>query len=1147
MTKSSKTKTKQPIAAEFWIGLGASAGGLEALRGFFRNVPNDLSATYIIAQHMSPHHKSMLTDIIGRETIMEVLEITDSLVPLPNTVYITPPNSNVIVEKDQLRLADPSKSIAAPKPSVDVFLASLADAKGEKAVAVILSGTGSDGAKGIQAVHEKGGVTVAQDEMTAKYSSMPSAAIETGKVDLVMSPEELGAQLSQVITVPRNLDILKASPINLDGVSELLSLLHNQTKVNFKCYKTPTFQRRVARRMAAVKVTTLPEYVKIAREQPDEVKELFKDLLISVTAFFRDAQEFEALRYHLRKLVQNTEDNFIRVWIPGVATGEEAYSIAILFHEICREYDPPKQCRLQIFGTDIDANAIETARRGFYPQAEFTEMDSDVIKRYFDPAPKGYQVKKMIREKVVFSIHNVAQDPPFLNLDLVSCRNLLIYFQAQLQAEVFARFHYSLKPNGLLFLGKSEAVAASEDLFRLSDRDKHIFFQRPNVVRKVPNDILQGTPSRLGIHPNNTYSQPKTSTQQQQLNERFDALVAAIGPNAIITNSDFQLVKSFGQMTKYIGLDAGMVNTKATSLLVEPYRQDGRFAVPAALRKNTKVIGNVRQNSEDPKLKNRIVVYPLAAPENEEILALVVFEEWEETIPTADTQGLIPPNAIQQFEQLNNELAITRTNLQQTTEELETSNEELQAVNEELQSSNEELQSTNEELETSNEELQSTNEELSTVNEELQVNAQQLGTLNQDLKGVLHNISVPMIVVDRSMNITYVSAATENIFKIEADLALPHLSRVQVPDGFPSLIDNINKVFADSTSQEFSVDHDNVSATVTISPYYSETHEVMGAIVVLNDNTQELIDTKNELQLIFDNVPEAIKVRDAEGRIVRANIATDRLLGLTERKSEGTNTYDYYHESIRDEIRKSDLNILETGIAVINEVRKIVYHDGRSLWVRWSRIPVQQPNKDLPLLYTVKQDITAEYQSQEGLIVSERRLNAAITATSIGLWERDFQSEDIYWSDEIRKIAGFKKDEKITFEKFESCVHPDDLELLHKTRIDHIKNGTPYSVEYRFQRHDGKYIWVETSARAELNENGDVIRFTGTLTDISKKKSDFIELSTINSQLNLASNLSGVGYWVIDLIACTLMWSEEVFNIHGLTPEEYNPELESAI
>ncbi len=842
----------------FWVGIGASAGGLEALRNLVRNLPPVLSATYIVTQHMAPHHKSMLAEIIGRETDMPVLDVTDKLKPSANAIYITPPNSNIIVENGLLRLIDPSPAPAAPKPSADLFFTTLAEAKGDRAIGIVLSGTGSDGSDGVRAIRQNGGITISQDELTAKYASMPVSALETGCVDLVMSPEEIGAQFSKIVAVPRDLDKLRASPVNMDSVSELIQLLLDHSGVNFRHYKSATFQRRVERRMIAVSAGTLEEYVKVAKASTAEVDLLFRDLLISVTSFFRDTGEFEGIRSHIESIVESKRESHIRVWVAGTATGEEAYSLAMVFAEVLGGLQAYERTRIQIFATDIDDRAIEVARRGFYPETSLHEVPKHYIDEYFDEAPGGYTVKKSLREKVIFSVHNLAQDPPFLNLDMVSCRNLLIYFQPLLQAHVFARFHYSLLPHGLLFLGKSETVAAAESLFRMSGQFKHIFYQRPTADRGEIREKAFTPRSGASMAsqtqaPGGGQAFPPPEARDLALaTARFESLVSALGPDALLVSSELNILKAYGDVSRYIGVAAGPVDTTAASLLIEPFSQDVRVAVPSALRQGVTIQGLARQIPEKPSHRHRITVYPINEGIGDvgESTALVVFTEWEEDSIVVDQSGEEGENAAansEAIQQLSRELAIAQTNLQHTVEELETSNEELQALNEELQSSNEELQSTNEELETSNEELQSTNEELSTVNEELQVNSQQLNSVNQSLQSILDNVAVPMLVVDRQLNITHSSSASQELFGVSPDLVLPHVTRCQLPPGYPELSSSITQAMELGRRVDIDIEQSEASAHMSVVPHFSASGEMVGAIVLITDNTAALRERNRQL------------------------------------------------------------------------------------------------------------------------------------------------------------------------------------------------------------------------------------------------------------------------------------------------------------
>lgn len=1143
------TKKRAPRSAKvkFWVGIGASAGGLEALRSFVRNLSPGTGASYIVAQHMAPHHRSMLSEITGRETDLPVLDVTDGLLPKPDTIYITPPNHNIVFDKNRLRLIDPSPEPAAPKPSIDRFFTSLAEAKGPRAIGIILSGTGSDGARGIRAIRAAEGVTVAQDEMTAKYTSMPVKAIETGCVDLVMSPDEMGVQFQKIMALPRDLESLKASPIDLDNVSEIIQLLLKETKVNFRHYKTATFQRRVERRMAALKVGNLEDYVSIAKSSPREVQSLFQDLLISVTSFFRDPAEFDALRSHIATIVERKKDDFIRIWIPGTATGEEAYTIAILFAEAVGGAKAFSSTKIQIFATDIDANAIEVARRGFYPELALDVINPDYVEEYFDTAPTGYSVKKVIREKIVFSMHNVAQDPPFLNLDLISCRNLLIYFQSPLQAQVFSRFHYALSTTGILFLGKSEAVGASESLFRIASPDKHIFTKRPSLERPPLPESLFDKPQQ-DRRPSTSYPPPE-ARELAIANAKFDALVKALGGNALLITPDMQIRKAFGNVDQYIGLSSGTVSTSALSLLREPFRQDVRIAVPAAMRSMAHVRGAARADEDNRELRRRVNVYPLSTGADEEPIALAVFNEWEE--PVANTDEDLDPSLQgyrQQLDELTEELTIARSNLQQTVEELETSNEELQALNEELQSSNEELQSTNEELETSNEELQSTNEELSTVNEELQVNSQQLNEINQSLHSILDNITIPMIVVDRGLNITNMSREAETVFGVSSDLSLPHVSRCTLPPGYPNLTEALNRAMASGERIDLTISEGDASAILTVAPHFSSADELVGAIILLRDDTQDLRATREELQVIFDNVPLAIMMRDEEGRIIKANPISNALLGSQGHQTRGQLFYDFFDQETADQFAKDDQAILQSGDPTLGLLRHATFKDGRTAWVRMSRILKEHPGTGKPTIFAVTQNVTEQHQADELLKISQRRLDLAVAASGVGLWEWDIVSNALHWSDRCMEIVGVDETTfRGTLSDFSDRLHPEDSDAVSKALQLHMDDNVPYAISYRLRHENGEYRWIQAYGKASRDADGKALKFVGTIEDITGDLLTLMELREKNHQLTLASSLSGLGYWKIDLIDNSVFWSDQIFVIHGVSPEDYEPELESAI
>lgn len=1136
----------------FWVGIGASAGGLEALRGMVRPLPENLNATYIVAQHMAPHHRSLLTEIIGRETSLPVVDVTDNLLPVANTIYITPPNSNVIVKNGTIKLTAPSDQIAAPKPSVDVFFTSLAKDRGRKAIGIILSGTGSDGALGMKAIRTHDGITIAQDEHTAKYPGMPLASQDSGVVDIVLSPEELGSQFKLLLASPRDLDALKPAPITRDAISDLNRLLLRQSGVDFSHYKTATVQRRVERRMAVVAAKNLDDYVSIARNSPEEVNALFKDLLITVTSFFRDAPEFDALKNRISSLVEQKKGADIRVWIPGVATGEEAYTVAMLFAEAYGGLKALTSAKFQIFATDIDADAIDMARRGFYPETSLVEVRDDYINQYFDPSPGGYTVRKLVREKIVFSLHNVAKDPPFMNIDLISCRNLLIYFQTELQSSVFERFHYALNDHGLLFLGKSEAIGASLKLFRPAAPDKHIFLQRPGQKRAALTTTERGHGTahyRAEITPDS-----RTFEQLESVSSQLESLIISLGPNSLLLGSDMQILKVYGDINQFVGMSSNKkLETTVMSLLLEPWCQDVRVAVPGVLRHMQVYEGLTRTNPKKGNEHSKIVIYPIEDKVRAEKYALVVFRVWEEADSTVDIESLeaeatdeASSRWRQTINELSQELQIAKNNLQTTVEELETSNEELQAVNEELQSSNEELQSTNEELETSNEELQSTNEELSTVNEELQVNAQQLNTVNQSLRSILDNVISPMLVLDKDMYIVDASMAAEACFGIPQDIVQPHISRCVLPPGFPDVNALSRKALQQGNRISEQITTTEADATLVVSPYFTVTNELQGAIVQYNDNTEFLRDAKNRLQLIYDHVPVLLNLRDASGKIVSANKKFCQAVGREEAEVIGSSVYSQLPAAVATQQKKIDKKVFETCEPDLSRVMNWI-ENGEPYSYRISRIPFFDHNTNQTMMLAVTEDITQQLNAKLQEEILTTKTEQVIAASRMGTWDTDLDTGESFWSDRMREILGVGASMIASRSGYHDLLHPDDRARVVSEVQRCIKTGDPISVEARIVMDDGRIRWVSSQGKA-LFDNDRAVRLVGVTADITSVIEQLEEVELKNKRLNLSETFSETGHWTF--IANndeSLYWSDEVYRIHGVDKSEFVLNMNSAL
>ena len=1120
----------------YWVGIGASAGGLEALRLLGHHLPENVGATYIVTQHMAPQHKSRLTDLVGRETTLSVKTIADGLKPERNTIYITPPNQDLVVEGDQLRLCDPSREPGAPKPSVDRFFRSLATERRDRAIGVILSGTGSDGAYGIQAIRAAGGITIVQDENTAKYDGMPNAAIETGCVDLIMSPEDVGAKFEQIVQAPRDLERLQQSWTSEDDLKDLLHLLLVRTRLDFRDYKPATLRRRVDRRMIALGYGRLEDYVNHARSNPKEIHSLFRDFLISVTAFFRDPGEFSALERSIKDLVRTSQDieKRLRIWVAGCATGEEAYSVAILAAEALGGFQELPKNGLQIFATDIDEMAIEQARRGHYSEAALQELPAGYIDRYFHRVKGGYQVAKRLREAVMFSYHDVTRDPPFRQIDLVSCRNLLIYFRQALQERVLARFHYALNPRGLMFLGKSESITGSTALFHGLGDDRRIFQKRDSVA-PAKIGTMDYTPSfadrtlaMTDIHHDRTRS---------DMSALFDSLVRAVGPNCLLATPDLQLKRAYGDVSRYIRLAEGDLKMTVTSLLKPAYAQEVRTLIAACQRQNETRLGVVRTDESDLARREQIRVYPVSDDARSEHFLLIAFAEWEEepseTLDLEDASEGTRKRVIE----LERALAVTRESLQQANEQLETSNEELQALNEELRSMNEEL-------ETANEELQSTNEELTTVNEELHINTQEVEALNHDLSNILSNIGAPFLVVDRDLFVVRSTSEARRLFDLGSEEMRPHLSRCSLPEGFPRIVELVVDVIESGTPSVQHILGDEISAKLLVAPYDNAEGRRIGAVLLMSLTT-ELTQVQRELSLLLDHMPAGIQVRNKTGKILRANKEASRILGVPLDKLQGRHLSDLdFPEAVLIE----DQEVINSGEPMMDVVHPITTADGRKLWVRFDRVPYKHPETGEACVYSMTHDVTEAQEAAKALGISEERFDLALKGSNLGIWDWDLENDTIFWSNHCLKILGIDR-EGFTGDpgEFWDRLHPEDKDRIAIARKLHVDRNQPYSAQYRIRRADGTYRWIETRGQAVRDEHGRAKRFIGSAEDITERLKDEIALREQAEKLRLAEQMGGIGHWRVDVVENQLFWSDQVYAIHGLDPESFTPSLDSDI
>lgn len=722
-------------------GIGASAGGLEALTQLLKALPPVTGIAYVYVQHLAPRHESMLTEILARETSMPVKMARDGMAVEPDSLYVIPPGFYMGIEEGKLRLT-PSEDSPVPRMPVDYFFRSLAKNRGGRSIGIVLSGTASDGTVGLMAIKAEGGITLAQDEKTAKYDGMPRSAIAAGCVDFVQSPEGLAKELARLSRHP---SVLQGKPrlseealISQDSLERIFMLLNTSSGVDFSYYKPSTIRRRIIRRMVLQKIEGIDSYVKYLQEHPGELDKLYQDILINVTSFFREPEAFDLLREKVFPSIMEGRkpENPVRIWVPGCSTGEEAYSIAICLIEYL--VSKSSMVPVQIFATDIDEQALEKARAGKYPENIAADVSPERLNKYFIKVEKGYQITKQIRDICIFAKHNIVKDPPFSKLDIISCRNLLIYLGPVLQKKVFPIFHYALSPHGFLLLGSSETVGRFADMFNVLDKKQKVYSKK--VTAEMPH--IQFT-AEFEKGPARPEPVPKKDHVKADIMKEADRLILhRYAPPSVLVNRSMEVIKFSGRTGQFLEHAPGEASLNLFRMVNEGLVYELRKSVTQALKEGVIVRREGIGFKDGGRMRSvNIEITPVGAPGAEEKDLLIVFEE--------EAHAEAPPEKVErpkdrkpesqekELAELRGELASTKEYLQSIIEEQEATNEELRSANEEIQAANEELQSTNEELETAKEELQSANEELATVNDELESRNQELSRLNDDLNNLL--------------------------------------------------------------------------------------------------------------------------------------------------------------------------------------------------------------------------------------------------------------------------------------------------------------------------------------------------------------------------------------------------------------------------
>jgi len=818
------------------IGIGASAGGLEALELFLSNVPQDSGMAFVIIQHLDPTHKGLMAELLQRATPMKVFQVKDRTHVKPDCVYVIPPNKDMSILRGVLHLLDPVAPRGLRLP-IDYFFRALAEDQQEQSIGVILSGMGSDGTLGLRAIKEKAGVVFVQELATAKFDGMPRSAIESGMADVIAPvealPGKISSYLNHVPLIPK--PGVSGEYAAQSALEKVVILLRSQTGHDFSLYKRSTVYRRIERRMGLHQIDKIANYVRLLQENPQEVDLLFHELLIGVTSFFRDLEAWNQLKDEILPALMagHKSNQTLRVWIPACSTGEEAYSLAILFKELLEKNKLAKNITLQIFATDLDTKAIDKARDGVFPANIIADVSAKRLDRFFVKVERGYQATKSIREMIIFAPQNIIMDAPFTKLDMVCCRNLLIYLMPELQMKLIPLFHYSLNPDGFLFLGTAETIGTFTNLFAPLPGKTQLYRRLDKAAAAEP---IEFPLTFVRTQPDAPARQLKPTANLQTLADQL--LLQTYSPAAVLTNDKGDILYISGRTGKYLEPAAGKANWNIYAMAREGLGYELTTAFQKALRrKETVTIENMVVGTNGGKQTVNATIQPLGGPNALQGMVMIVFTDVVAK-PQTKTTGKPRGGDSERTAELERELEHARQEVQNIHEEMQTSQEELKSTNEEFQSTNEELQSLNEELTTSKEEMQSMNEELQYGNQELQSRLDELLSTNSDMKNLLDSTDIATLFLDNNLCVRRFSSETSKITKlIPGDLGRP-ITDIASVLLYPELADDAHKVLRTliRVERQISIPDGNWFAT-RILPYRTLDNMIDGVVITFIDIT----------------------------------------------------------------------------------------------------------------------------------------------------------------------------------------------------------------------------------------------------------------------------------------------------------------------
>ncbi|HWS89918.1 MAG TPA: PAS domain S-box protein [Pyrinomonadaceae bacterium] len=1015
------------------VGLGASAGGIRALGVFFENVPEGSGMAYVVILHLSPEHDSRLAEVLQKSTRMPVTQVNESVRIEPDHVYVIPPNRSLSMQDGTLVLSDVT-GIEERRAPVDIFFRTLAESHGARAACVVLSGTGANGSMGLKRVKEHGGVAVVQDPREAEYEDMPRNSIATGLVDYVLPvaeiPERLAAYRAtlSLFELKEDREGPRAEPDihEEQALAAILTQLRMRTGQDFNNYKRPTVRRRIDRRISVAQVADVVEYAHYIREHPEEARALLKDMLISVTNFFRDRTAFAALERQFipRLFEEKGPGGHVRVWSAGCATGEEAYSLAMLLTEYAETLAGPPS--IQVFASDIDEEAIQAARAGYYTLNDAADVSPERLRRFFTKTPDGYSVRRELREMVLFANHNLLKDPPFSHLDLISCRNLLIYLNRAGQEKAMNIFHFALNPGGYLFLGGAESAADYADLFVTADKGGHIF-QARSVGRRLAPQMLTGAPPRPdaeAVLPGRDANRPALDVRGRlsylDLHQR---LLEMYAPPSALVNADYEIVHLSESAGRYMTLPGGEPTSNLLAVVLPDLRLELRSALLHAAQHRTNVETKaasvlVGARHESVRLHVRPVT---AADDTARGFFLVLFEQAAEAVPaSADAEPVraVEPSS-RQFEE---ELTQAKAQLRSTVEQYEVQHEELRASNEELQAMNEELRSSAEELETSKEELQSLNEELSTVNQEYRNKIEEQRQTNSDLQNLIDSTDIATVFLDRDLRVRLFTPRARDIFNlIPTDVGRP-LSDItgQFADG--ELTDEVTRVLDTLVPTQREVPtRDGRWRLMRVSPYRSADDRIIGVVITFVDITERkqteeaLHKTESEFRAIFELAVVGIAQADLETkRFLNANGRLAELLGYRQKELLGRTLDELMHPEDHAASLKLFDALLGGDVPEYTTEIRLARKDGATLWALVTASLIRDRRGRPTHAILIVQDIDERRRVEGALRRSEEHMRTLVDSVEdFAIFSLDARGHVETWNPGAERIFGFTAEEII--------------------------------------------------------------------------------------------------------------------------------------